>query len=60
MPATCRELEYVAAGKLGLDMDLYPCCGQEGNSGLLNYLGDLCKQTRHQWAEHLVLVSCFL
>ena len=60
MPATCREREYVFRGKLGLDMALYPCCGPEDNSGLRKYLGDLCKPSRNQWAEYILLVSSLL
>ena len=50
----CREREYVAVNKHSLG-DLYPC--QEDDSGLFNYLGDLCKRGRHEWAEYIILVS---
>ena len=56
----CRQEDYVAVGKLGLDQKLYPCRGLEDNSGLVSYLGDLCKRSRPQWVELMILVSALL
>ena len=56
----CREQEYVDVGKAGLDQKLYPCHGPQENSGLLSYLGDLCKWRKPQWVEQFTLVSAFL
>ena len=56
MPAACRERVYVMKGKVALDERFYA----PDDSGLLAYLGDLCKRGRHQWSEFMMLVSSLL
>ena len=52
----CREQDWVKKGEFGLDEDLYKL----NTSGLIQYLGDLCRRDRHQWADYMMLVSSLL